>query len=326
LAYSPHLLFSGRIIQGHPVDNNLTVPICCPPVENILSVPICLIDICENLVLQYGEKNKGEYFDMKSKSNKNIWWQSVNLVMVLAMIIFNGLANALPLNGLTTGEISDRFQVYFVPAGYVFSIWGLIYTGLCVFAIYQILPGQRANRRVQKIGYLFAGSCLANMLWLVCWHYEYFILTVVVMLVLLLLLIFIYLRLDIGRATISRVERWCVDIPFSVYLGWITVATISNITIVLDYLGWSGWGLAPEIWTLIMLLAGVGIASAVYLTRSDIAFVLVIIWAYIGIAVKHTGIAIIATGAWTAIVCLVLLPVIAALLIKKCQSEHKIVE
>lgn len=226
--------------------------------------------------------------------------QSINLFVAVITIIFNGLANTLPLNGQTTGEISDRFQVYFVPAGYVFSIWALIYIGWLAFAIYQLLPAQRANPRLRHIGYLFALSGVANMAWLWLWHYEYFILTVVVMLLLLLLLIALYLRLHIGKVQVSALERWCVDIPFSVYLGWITVAMIANVTAVLAYLQWDGWGISPVAWTFIMLAVGVGIAAAMGLTRGDVAFMLVIMWAFAGIAIKHAGVPVVATGAWSA--------------------------
>lgn len=241
--------------------------------------------------------------------NRKTMRQYVNLLVTIATIIFNGLANALPLNRQNTGQISDRFHVYFVPAGYVFSIWGVIYIGWLAFAIYQLLPTQRNNPRAQQVGYLFALSCIANMAWLFFWHYEYFVLTVIVMLILLLLLIAIYLRLQIGKVKVSSLERWCVDIPFSVYLGWITVATIANITAVLSYLKWDGWGISPEVWTLIMLTAGVCIASATSLTRGDIAYMLVIIWAFVGIAIKHSGVPIVETGAWvtTTIAGLVLL-------------------
>ncbi len=242
--------------------------------------------------------------------NKNILRQYINLITAIVTIVFNGLANALPLNGQNTGQISDRFQVYFVPAGYVFSIWGLIYIGWLAFAIYQLLPAQRDNLRLRNIGYLFALSGIANMTWLFFWHYEYFALTVAVMLILLLLLIAIYLRLQIGRVRVPASEKWCVDIPFSIYLGWITVATIANITALLSYLRWDGWGIRPEVWTLIMLTAGVCIASAISITRADIAYLSVIVWAFIGIAVKHAGVPIVATGAWVASVLVGLMLVI----------------
>ncbi|MBC8263535.1 MAG: tryptophan-rich sensory protein [Anaerolineales bacterium] len=247
--------------------------------------------------------------------------QSVNLLVVLATIVINGLANVLPLNGQNTGEISDRFQVYFVPAGYVFSIWGLIYLGLVAFAVYQALPAQRDNPRLRGIGYLFAVSCAANIAWLFLWHYEVFPLTLVAMLSLLLLLIAIYLRLDIGRAQVSRVEKWLVHVPFSIYLGWITVATIANVTSLLDYLNWSGWGISPEGWTVIMLVAGVGIASAVSLTRGDVAYMLVILWAFAGIAVKHAGTPVVATAAWVTTALAVLMLVVGLLFRKRPRYQ-----
>jgi hypothetical protein len=213
-------------------------------------------------------------------------------------IAVNGLANALPINGLQTGEISDRFEVYFVPAGYVFSIWGLIYLGLLAYSIFQVLPAQRENPFLQKIGYLYVWSCLANIAWLFLWHYLLFPLTLVAMLVILVLLIAIYLRLDIGKSQISNAEKWLVHTPFSIYLGWITVATIANVTSLLNYLGWSGWGISPEVWAILILLAAVIISGIMSLTRGDIAFSLVLIWALVGIAVKHQHTSIVTIAAW----------------------------
>jgi hypothetical protein len=232
--------------------------------------------------------------------NKDILRQVVVVLAVIATLVVNGLANTLPLNGQTTGEISDRFQVFFVPAGYVFSIWGLIYLGLVLFALYQALPSQRENPRLRRIGYPFALSCLANIAWLFLWHYEYFPLTLVAMVTLLLLLITIYVRLGIGRGAVSTTETWLVHVPFSIYLGWITVATIANAASLLDYLNWGQWGLSAEAWTVIMLLAGVGIASAISFTRGDVAYMLVIIWAFVGIAVRHSDTPVVAVAAWAA--------------------------
>ena len=246
--------------------------------------------------------------------NKDTIRQVVNVLAVVAVIVVNWLANALPLNGLTQGEISDRFDVFFVPAGYAFSIWGLIYLGLIAFAVYQALPAQRENARLRRVGYLFALSCLANISWLFLWHYEVFVLTLVAMLALLLLLIGVYLRLDIGRAQVGGVERWLVDVPFSVYLGWITVATIANVTVVLDYLGWNGWGISPQAWTVIMLFAGLVIATAMSLTRADVAYSLVLIWAYVGIAVKHGDTPVVAVTAWVTAALIGLMLVIGVLL------------
>ena len=230
--------------------------------------------------------------------NRDILRQIVVVAATVAMLIVNVLANALPLNGQNTGEISDRFQIYFVPAGYVFSIWLLIYLALGAYTIYQALPSQRENPRLRSIGYVFVFSCLANIAWLFLWHYEVFELTLVAMVALLLSLIMIYLRLNIGRGEVPGAERWTVHLPFSIYLGWITVATIANATQLLDYLNWNGWGIQPEIWAVIMLAVGVLISVMMSLTRADIAYSLVLIWAIIGIALKQAGAPVVAASAW----------------------------
>ena len=253
--------------------------------------------------------------------NKNVLRQSVNVLAVIATIVINGLANALPLNGQTTGEISDRFQVYFVPAGYVFSIWGLIYLGLIVFAVFQALPAQRDNLRLCRIGYLFTASCLANIAWLFLWHYEQFPLTLLAMLSLLVLLIVIYLRLRIGQVAGSSTEKWLVHIPFSIYLGWITVATIANATSLLEYSNWSGWGISDEVWAIIMLVTGASIASVVTLTRGDIAYMLVIVWAFVGIAVKHTETPVVATAAWV-VTALAVLVLVVGIVLRRRQKQQ----
>jgi benzodiazapine receptor len=224
--------------------------------------------------------------------------QTVNLVAVLAALAVNILANALPLNGLNTGVISDRFRVYFVPAGYVFAIWGILYIGWVAFVVFQFLPAQKSSGRLRGLGYLFALSCVFNALWLFCWHYEQFGLSVIVMLLLLLTLIASYARLDIGRTPVRSLERWCVDIPFGAYLGWITVATVANISDYLYLVGWEGMGLDPQIWAVIMLAVAVGLGLAMALTRRDAAYSLVLVWAFVGIAVKQSAAAFVATAAW----------------------------
>jgi len=220
------------------------------------------------------------------------------IVAVLATIVVNGLANALPLNGLNTGQISDRFKVYFVPAGYVFSIWGLIYLGLVAYAVYQALSAQKENPRLRKIGGWFLIGSLANIAWIFLWHYEVFTVTIFAMLVLLISLILIYLGLEIGRSEVPSSEKWFVRIPFSIYLGWITVATIANVTSLLDHLKWGGWGISDQLWAVIMILIGAGVATAVYITRKDFAYMLVIIWAFMGIAAKHKDTPLVANAAW----------------------------
>jgi translocator protein len=227
---------------------------------------------------------------------------AVVVLAVAATIAVNLLANALPLNNLTTGEISNRFQVYFVPAGYVFSIWGLIYLALIAYAVYRLLPGQRHHERLDRIDGLFVISCLANISWLFLWHYQQFWWTLVAMAVLLSSLVLIYRRLDIGRGKVGRGERWLVHAPFSLYLGWVSVATIANVSTVLVYAGWGGWGISPVLWAVIMLTIVVILSAWVSFKRADVIYSLVLIWAFIGIAVKQAATAPVSNSAWVAAV------------------------
>jgi hypothetical protein len=229
---------------------------------------------------------------------KDIRRQLAVIVTILITLVVNVLANALPLNGLNTGQISDRFQVYFVPAGYVFSIWGVIYLGLIAFAIFQALPAQRENPRLRAAGWWISLGGLANSAWIFLWHYEQFPLTLIAMLVLLGTLIVTYLHLNIGRSAVSAAETWAVRLPFSIYLGWITVATVANVTSLLDYLKWNGFGIAPEIWMGIVLAAVVVIAVLMNFTRRDVAYTAVILWALAGIAIKHAAVAAVTIPTW----------------------------
>jgi hypothetical protein len=229
---------------------------------------------------------------------KDILRQITVIVTVIATITINVLANALPFNGLNTGEISDRFKVYFVPAGYVFAIWGLIYLGLIAYAIFQALPSQRENPRLRAADWWIVLGGLANIAWIFLWHYEKFPLTLIAMLVLLGSLIVTYLRLEIGRTSVSTTETWAVRLPFSIYLGWITVATVANVTDVLDFLKWDRFGIAPEIWMGIILAAVLVIAVLMNFTRRDAAYALVILWALAGISVKHADVSAVAIPTW----------------------------
>jgi hypothetical protein len=221
---------------------------------------------------------------------KNTFRQILVLVAVLATLAANILAEALPINGISTAAISDSFHVLFVPAGYVFSIWGLIYIGLLTYGFYQLAPSRRDDVRLRSLDGFFVLASLANILWLFLWHYLQFIGTLAVMLVLLAALIVIYLRLGIGRTPASRAEAWLVRVPFSVYLGWITVATIANVTDVLTFLNWNGFGLPPLFWFLIVLVAVLVIATKMSLNRKDGAYILVILWALVGVGVKNQAV------------------------------------
>lgn len=234
------------------------------------------------------------------KMNKDIVRQVSVLVALIAMITVNVLSNALPFNGMTAGEISDSFDVYFVPAGYVFSIWSLIYLGLIAYAFFQLQPSQRENPGLRRTGWWFVLSSAANSIWLVFWHYGYFGLSVVAMLILLSSLIVIYLRLGVGKQTVSPAERWLVHLPLSVYLGWITVAMIANITTTFDYVNWDGFGIAPEVWAIIMLVVATVVAGLMAYYRQDIAYLLVLIWAFVGIGVEQADTPLVANAAYLA--------------------------
>lgn len=224
--------------------------------------------------------------DSTSSSALRAW---VNLASVVGTITVNALANIIPFNGQNTGQVSDRFQVYFVPNGYVFAIWGVIYLAWLLFCAYQLLPSNRGKPRFAALGYWFALSGVFNSLWLVCWHYNQFTLSLVVMLALLATLIISYRRLGVGRTPSGAVERWCVDAPFGLYLGWISVATIANAADVLWINGWSGWGLAPQVWTAIMLGVATLLGAAMVWRRHDVLFPLVLVWAFVGIADRQSG-------------------------------------
>jgi translocator protein len=234
--------------------------------------------------------------------NKDTLRQIANVLSVILALTVNVLANVLPLNGQNTGEISDRFHVYFVPAGYVFAIWGIIYIGWVAFIIYQARPELKESPRLRSLGYFFALSCVFNATWLFCWHYNQFGLSVIVMLALLASLIISYLKLNIGQTPVSNVGKWSVDIPFSVYLGWISVATIANISDWLYLIKWDAFGIAPQVWAVIML----GVASLlglwVTLSRRDSGYTFVLVWSFVGIAVKQAAEPLVANSAWVAVV------------------------
>jgi benzodiazapine receptor len=213
-----------------------------------------------------------------------------NLVALVATFIVNTYAAVLGLNGRQTGQISDLYPVLITPPGYVFQIWSVIYFLLLVYGVYQALPSKRGAGFHAKISYYFLLSCTANIVWLFLWHWGYVVPSVVPMFILLASLIIIYLRLDIGRGKVPLTERIAVQLPFSVYLGWITVAPIANVAAALNSLGLGGLGLGEVTWTALVIAIAVAITAVVLLTRTDIAYSLVIIWALVGIAVKQSAI------------------------------------
>ncbi len=241
--------------------------------------------------------------------NKRLTLAILNIVTLIATITVNALANLLPINGQTTGGISDKFDVLFTPAGYVFSIWGVIYLGLIAFVIYQILPAQRNSDLIDKVGIYFILSNLANVGWIFAWHYEIFFLSLVLMLTILYSLLKIYLNLDIDLVKVSSGARLSVFLPFSLYTGWISIATIANVTIFLESIGWNGFGLPDVFWFVIVMVTGIVVLSQVLAQRHDLVYGAVFIWAFTGIAVKNGGIPTASTISWIAVVLVILLVV-----------------
>jgi hypothetical protein len=217
--------------------------------------------------------------------------KSLNLVAFLATVAVNAMANTLPINGKTTGELSDLYPNLFVPAGLTFSIWGLIYLLLAVFAIYQIAAPFRSSADfLHRIGPLFIITSAANIGWIYLWHYQKVSASLIMMLILLASLLAIYLRLGIGVQGASWRERLLVQVPFSVYLGWITVATVANVTAVLVHVGWNRFGASQELWTVVVLIVAALITLAVLFTRNDLFYALVILWAFLGILIKRLAV------------------------------------
>jgi hypothetical protein len=211
-----------------------------------------------------------------------------NPLALLAVIAVNALANQLPLGGRTTGEVSAMFPTPFTPAPWTFSIWAVIYLGLAVYVLYQLLPLGHNSLIPERIGYLFAVSCLLNIAWLFAWHFLNLGLSVIIMLALLLTLTLIYLRIRVPGHRARGIEKLALRAPFSLYLAWISVATIANVFAWLQATGWSGAGLSPVAWTLVMLPASGLLGALALWRRNDVPFSLVIIWALAGIAAEQS--------------------------------------
>ncbi|MEM6401967.1 MAG: tryptophan-rich sensory protein [Cyanobacteria bacterium P01_D01_bin.116] len=228
--------------------------------------------------------------DSANNSNsKDIVRQFITLAAVVLAFIVNVLSNIFPLNGLTIGGISNTLfkDVLIVPANYAFAIWGLIYLGLFALAIYQVLPSQRENPKLRRIGYLLTIASVAQCVWVYLFLSRYFAASVIAMLWILIPLIIMYLRLRIGITPASRGEKWFIHYPIGIYLGWISVATIVNIASALHINNWNGFGISAENWTAIMVIIATFIATLALAQRQDITYSGVTAWALIAIAIEH---------------------------------------
>jgi hypothetical protein len=222
-----------------------------------------------------------------------------NVVALTLVIVVNALANILPFGGQTTGEVSDKYTSMFTPAGFTFAIWSLIYLLLAVFVIYQALPSQRGNERLARIGPWFKAGAVANALWMFAWHQEWIGVTLLLMVVLLVTLLRIYRLLDVVDANASTFSRWLVQLPFSVYLAWISVATIANVSALQSALGWNDAYLEQVSWTLLKLALAGALGAIVTLRRHDVAYGLVIGWAAFGIGAGQAATLAVAGAAFT---------------------------
>jgi hypothetical protein len=210
----------------------------------------------------------------------------------LIMVTVNALANILPINGQGTGQVSDSYPNLFAPAGITFAIWGLIYLLLAGYTLYQLglFRRDKSAGKIQlltRTGVYFSISSIANAAWIFSWHYHLIPLSMVLMIIILLCLIAI--NQTIKQAPLSSGDRLFVRLPFSVYFGWITVATIANAVALLVSLDWNRLGLSETAWTAIIIAVGMLIGTATMLINRDVAYGLVLIWAYAGILAKHTS-------------------------------------
>ncbi|MRX53168.1 tryptophan-rich sensory protein [Bacillus idriensis] len=222
----------------------------------------------------------------------------INVIGYILVIAVNYLANAQPINGQTTGEVSDSIPVLFTPAGYAFSIWGLIYLLLGIWVVRQFFVKDEERKIIEKIGYWFFISCLFNSLWIFVFHYELFRASLIVMLGLLISLIRVYIRIQS-----SPDPKWLMRTPFSIYLGWISVETIVNFFIFFYTNGIESFlGLNELAWTIIVLVVGAVLAVWFTFKNNDIYYPLVFIWAYIAIYVNQDPVAIKRTAVVTVIV------------------------
>jgi benzodiazapine receptor len=225
---------------------------------------------------------------MLHRSSGPLRWANVSAFVL--MVLVNGLAGSTTIiGGKNTAQISDANPTLITPAGYVFSIWGVIYVLLGVFAVYQALSGERGSHFQDRISWLFVVSCITNMVWLFLWQSLLLVASTVMMFLLLSTLILIYLRLGVGKSKTTIREKLAVHLPFSVYLGWITIASIANVAVTLVSIGWAGFGISPTTWATLVVAVALVVSVVVLATRKDLAYALVIIWALVGIAAKQSG-------------------------------------
>ncbi|MFK8057065.1 MAG: tryptophan-rich sensory protein [Saprospiraceae bacterium] len=221
-----------------------------------------------------------------------------NALGFVAVIAANWAANALPLNGYNTGQLSDFYPNYFVPAGYAFSIWGLIYLLALAFVVYGFMSDKDASQSgnttspppaVQRIGWKWVMICAINVGWIFAWHYRFVEVSVVLMLAYLCTLSFIFLSLRENNATqpASTKEAWLAWLPFGIHLGWICVATVANFTTLLVDYDISFGAQTDVIVSMGMITVVMFLALFFIRAWGSGEVAAVVAWACIAIAVRH---------------------------------------
>lgn len=223
------------------------------------------------------------------KRERTLFLRFIVPVTYILMVAVNVLANTLPINGRGTGDISDAYGNFFAPAGITFAIWGIIYILLALFSFYFVTNINKVevklNLILKKIGVYFAISSVANTIWIFAWHYDVIGVSLVLMLIILLCLIRI--NLTMREFKYSKGQRFLIRLPFNVYFGWITVATIANVTTFLVAIKWNRFSFSEVFWTMVIISVGAIIGFISMLFYKSWAYGLVLIWAYAGILLKH---------------------------------------
>ena len=266
-----------------------------------------------------------------------------NALAFIAVLVVNALANALPINGVTTGQLSDEIPNLFVPAGLTFSVWGLIYLLLAGYSFYALRElwgkGAPGSGVTQFDAILLRLNLISNILWIFAWQYRHVAVAMAFMLIILGTLIGLELSIEkklapggalaidlarSGSARSAKARRFFLSVPIRVYLGWISVATIANATALLVKLNWNGWGIDPRVWTVIVIAAGLAVALGFSVWRGQIAAPLVVVWAYVGIVMKRTQVdASYSRAAWIAALVSAMLIVISIVVAQRGRSVRR---
>jgi hypothetical protein len=253
--------------------------------------------------------------NLNNNNKKALLVSILNFILFILMITINALANILPINGKNTGEISQAYANLFVPSGITFSIWIIIYILLFFYVLYNffvVIFDKNENILNPTTNTIFGFSCIFNFLWILSWHYGFIGFSVLIMIFLLVSLIYLYSKID--KLEIKGfLGKLAIKIPISIYLGWISVATIANVAAFLVSVKWNGFGIAENIWAIIMIIIGGFLTTLMLILKKDLYYALVVLWAYSGIIIKRNSAEIIykdiiyTTYSMMALICLVII-------------------